>query len=485
LATSVYVNVGQGILLLQPGEDMPRRAISPTLLARAATCLHSWHLECHGDATEKIEPDAGAKLIMERGLEHEKKMVETLEDVAEPQWDRKDWADGHEKTLGLMREGHPWIYQGLLKGDSLFGFPDLLRKQEGRSELGKHTYIPIDIKGHKAVTKKDRYQLSAYAILLEPILGARPERGGIWLNTGEIVDVDLSKNRSDVEALLSDMKNVRDQNSPTEGVRCSECDECPWNQHCRTGWERDEHLTLLPGATGSTARSLLAQGRRTWHDVAQASTADLLKIKGVGKKTSETLLLHALARVTGRPQVRKEPTFPENIPIHFYDIETFGECVYLHGNIRISGEEREEKQFLARSPEDEKTAWHEYLDYLARDDRALIYCWADYEREHANALWDRHQGNEKGFAHLKNNLVDQCRFVSDHWALPLTGYSIKVVAPFFGFRWQADDAGGLNSEAWYRDWLGKADDAILKKILRYNLDDVIAMEVIDRELRKL
>jgi predicted RecB family nuclease len=41
------------------------------------------------------------------------------------------------------------------------------------------------------------------------------------------------------------------------------------------------------------------------------------------------------------------------------------------------------------------------------------------------------------------------------------------------------------SEAWYKDWLETGDKAIFQKILRYNLDDVLAMEVTDRELRKV
>ena len=82
-------------------------------------------------------------------------------------------------------------------------------------------------------------------------------------------------------------------------------------------------------------------------------------------------------------------------------------------------------------------------------------------------------------------MIDQCAFVREHFALPLSSYSIKKVAPFFGFKWQAEDAGGLNSVSWYKNWLETGDTIIKEKILQYNLDDVIAMEVIDRELRKV
>jgi predicted RecB family nuclease len=55
----------------------------------------------------------------------------------------------------------------------------------------------------------------------------------------------------------------------------------------------------------------------------------------------------------------------------------------------------------------------------------------------------------------------------------------------FGFNWSAEDAGGLNSTAWYKEWLETGDETIFDKILEYNLDDVLAMEVIDRELQKV
>ena len=58
------------------------------------------------------------------------------------------------------------------------------------------------------------------------------------------------------------------------------------------------------------------------------------------------------------------------------------------------------------------------------------------------------------------------------------------MAPVFGFSWKDEDAGGLNSEAWYKEWLETGDQEVLEKILRYNLDDILAMEIIDQGLRE-
>jgi len=460
-------------------------ALTPTKIAVASRCLHTWHLECVGDQSEKIEPDAGIRLIRERGLEREREIVSRLRGVVEPKWDGKNWPAGYRSTRRLMGQGKPWIYQAVLMDKGVFGVPDLLKRARGASALGKFTYMPIDIKGHKDVIKKDRYQLHSYTRLLESVLGYRPRSGGIWLNTDEVEQVDLSKDVVEFEALLDKMESVRRGRLETRAYRCGECGRCPWIEHCRGEWEREERTCLLYGVTGTTARKLDAAGFGTWRAVAKSTPDDLacgLKIK---QAAATDLWLHARAFYTGGPQIRNRARFPKGIPLHFFDIETHDDTVYLHGDVRVFGGKREEKQFVAKKPEQEGKAWTDFLDYLARDKKAIVYCWTTYERGFVEKLWKKYGGNPQGWKHLRENLVDQCAFVKEHFALPVSSYSIKKVAPLFGFSWAAEDAGGLNSESWYGDWLETGDRATLKKILRYNLDDVVAMEVIHKALQKV
>jgi uncharacterized protein len=413
----------------------------------------------------------------------ERSVVESMPERAEPDWDGKDWAAGYASTMRLMQEGRPWIHGGVLLGGDIAGIPDLLKMVPGQSRLGDHTYVPIDIKGHKAVTKKDRYQLFGYSLLLEPVLGYRPTDSGIWLNTGEIADVDLAKYQGEFAITLEKMELVRKDGLATFGARCGDCGMCPWSAFCASVWKDTQSVCLLYGGTGKTAIKLAKAGFVSWRDIAAADPDEIVAGAGVSLKKASDLWLYAQAYAMGKPQPKKPVTFPSGVPIHFYDIETYGDCTYLHGNIRVFGDEREERQFLAREPSQEEAAWHEYLDYLAADDDAIVYCWSDYERGYADALWGKYGGNPNGWQHLRDSLVDQCAFTRDHFALATPSYSIKKVAPLFGFSWDADDAGGLNSEAWYKEWLEAGDEAIIDKILRYNLDDIVAMEVIHNGLR--
>jgi uncharacterized protein len=142
-----------------------------------------------------------------------------------------------------------------------------------------------------------------------------------------------------------------------------------------------------------------------------------------------------------------------------------------------------ERQTLAHTLDDERRAWHEFLDIVAALPEGPIYTWTDFEAGHVRRLWDRHQGSAAGHERLTRDLVDLCAFVRTHFALPASTYRIKDVAPLFGFGWQAEEPDGLVAGTWYEDWLAGGDDAFRRKVCEYNLDDVRAMLAVYRGLR--
>ena len=441
--------------------------------------MHAWHLECHGDAAERIAPDAGLRALFAAGLSWERACFESLGDAVEMAWDG-DWAAGHAATEALMRAGARWIYQPVLVRGDVRGRPDFLRRARGRSRLGPHTYEPIDVKSHKTVTAKDRVQLRVSADLLEPILGKRPRRGHIWLSTGEIAAVPLD----DTADLLGRMRAVRDERAPTRALRCGECDTCAWSDHCGSEWEAARHSTLVYGVTGTTARRAVDAGLATYDDLARQSPARLAAQLGLAREKAARIQRGARAWSLGQPVRLRPPRWPDTEAVHFYDIETLGSVVYLHGLVTLRGQETVERQTLARNSEDEARAWHEFLDVVAGLAEGPIYSWSTYENGFVRALWSRHRGNARGYRRLVRDLVDMCALVRESYALPASRYGLKEVAPLFGFCWQAEDAGGLAAGAWYEQWLEKPDDALLDKILEYNLDDVRAMAVVFCALRR-
>ena len=460
--------------------------ITPSKIATTRECQHYYYLECFGDRAGLREISAGEDLRIQAGREYEKQVVSQIKGAQTIPWEYPDFKTGYLKTMEVLKKGPEWIHSGVLLSRNLLGIPDLLKRIDRRSKLGNYSYEPIDIKGHKTVQKKDTLQLYSYAYLLETILGYRPEQAGIYLNTGEIEDIVFGdKLKADFERVLSQMKKIEEDKLKTSPIRCSACDTCQWNKHCSEEWLEADHVCLLPKVNASLVAKLKSLGITTCRQLSQQNTKVLSEKLKQKFETTDRLIRGAKARTDNKPYVLENPEFPSGIPVYFYDIETRGSLTVVHGVIRLYKGKREEKSFYAETVDEEEEIWHEFLDYISQDKKAIVYCWTMYEQGHARSLWAKYGGNETGYNLIEQSLTDQCKFVRDHFILPCRGYSIKQVAPVFGFHWQAEDAGGGNCEAWYGRWLETKDKDLRKKIVEYNLDDVRAMEVIHGALMKL
>lgn len=457
--------------------------ISPTAIVRGAACLHAWHLDCFGDKSLRREPDEGTRLMFERGKEEEVRKARSLPGLVELDWDSNDWTEGHRRSVELMKTGPAWIYQSAFVEGDCRGRPDLLRRVERPSRLGTFSYEPVDIKGHKEVEVSDRLQLQGYSLLLENVLGYRPERGAIWLNTGKIEDVDLVRTWDEFTDILEAMRRVTRKEEATHGLRCGECKTCAWLDVCSGQWKTEDDVCLVYGATKGVAQKLRKTGFPTWKAVASVDLPTFLKRSSLKDDTARKVWTQAQAWAAGGPKRMEPAEFPDDRPRLFYDVETYEKTVYLHGVIRVHGDSREERQWVAEDLADEERVWREFIEYLSRDKSAVVYCWSSYEFGTTETLMGRYRVDSPGLKLLTESMTDQCAWVRDRFALPVSSYSIKKVAPAFGFKWDAEDAGGLNSESWYKTWLEKRDRELLKKLVRYNLDDVRAMVAIDDALR--
>jgi len=423
---------------------------------------------------------------MKKGVLFEREVVSKIVGVETISWEYPDFKTGYIKTMELFKKGPAWIHGGVLLSRNLLGIPDLLKRIDRRSKLGNYSYQPIDVKSHKEVQDTDILQLYSYAHLLEPLLGYRPEQGGIWLNTGHLKEIVFDDElQDDFSRVLDQMKQIEERNLKTVPVRCSVCQTCLWINQCTETWIENDDVSLLPKVGVNLSWKLKSIGITTCLQVSEADPEMLSKKLKQNFESTDRLVHAAKARKENKPYILHEPTFPEGVPMYFYDIETFGPSTVLHGVIRLHKGKREERSFYAGSPNEEEKIWHEFLEYIAQDKEAIVYCWTMFEQSHSRELWSKYAGNEGGYKLLEKNLTDQCAFVRDHFVLPCRGYSIKQVAPVFGFHWKAEDAGGGNCEAWYGRWLETKDQDLCKKIAEYNLDDVRAMEVIDKALRKL
>jgi uncharacterized protein len=129
------------------------------------------------------------------------------------------------------------------------------------------------------------------------------------------------------------------------------------------------------------------------------------------------------------------------------------------------------------------------MDYLRKESRRYrLYHWDHYEKTQLRKASERHGLLEDYNSLVLPHLEDLCRAAQESYVLPTPGYSIKVVAPYFGFKWRQDasEVDAMKSAMiWYKQATQGGTGQALEKVLRYNEDDCKAMIVVKDAFEKL
>ncbi len=469
--------------------------ISASSFYNYSKCHRRVYLDLYGNPDEKGEHSDFLELLWEQGIQVERRIVDAMReqqpiDIVEG----KASAETFDKTLSLMKNSAPLIYQGVLIHQDIIGRPDLLERVDGKSGFGDYYYIPCDIKSGRATKSaeaediKEHYtnQVLLYAELLEKIQGRRPHVGKIIDAEGQVTVFEVGDYSDAYEETKAAIHAIVYQKDEPEPIIGSVCKECVWQKPCLKWAEDRQDLSLL-SHLNKQKYQLRERGITTMEDLSRINVSEFLlppnKIKGAGETTLIQWKRRAQVWLSGKPLVFAMPKFRQARREIFYDIEDdpSSDHVYLHGFIKREGAQKGAFQyFLANGPEEEQRAARElwsYVESLGEED--VIYHYGSYEKGKMDRLQEKYglpaETVEK-FGRLRVDLYQIVKKSSD-W--PLSSYGIKPIAKYLGFRWSSEDASGANSIAWYADYReNPANKELLQKILTYNREDCEAMMVV-------
>jgi predicted RecB family nuclease len=463
---------------------MPQK-IHATDLYSLTQCDRQVYLDHHGDRSLRAAPDPYQSWLREQGRRHETQVIEQFK-VETPPYTYDNLEIGFEITLGLMKEGVPHIYQGVLIHGDMVGIPDLLERVDGPSTLGGWHYRPLDIKSASKSSEGHRLQVMAYCALLERLQGVRPD-GALLLNLpleersegnlyqSEPVEFDEALYR----AKLSEALLLADGREPKPFLS-SACASCAWREVCTPMVEQAGDASLIPGLRRDVWRTLHLRGLGTLAALAASSVDEIIEIKGVGEKTAPQLIQRARSLSSGEVIILSLPELPPAGCIVF-DVESAPSqgVYYLMGT--LSGDDYEVD--LAESPQDEGHMWWNFLGRMKSTTGPIAH-YGNYERQTVNKLAERHGGADEAAA-LLERMVDLEKLLKEAAILPLRSYSLKAVAPWMGFSWNSAVEGGADSILEYIRWLEDGDRAHLARITDYNSEDCRATRVVLEWLHRL
>lgn len=448
-------------------------------------CPHWPYWERFGDKADRRPLTKEEEKRLADGLTHEREIIASQYGTPVDLGMIKNAEEGAAKTLELMREGVPVIYQGWLVDGDWSGRPDLLERQPGQSLLGDYFYVPVDVKRAHELKKQHMCQLSFYATLLDRVQGHFPSHPAIINGDGERLAFDAASFQSEFASIVEQLERIRAGEMPAPVYRKSCKDTSPWGTACLRLAESRRDIALLFNVDVKKLKALRSLGVLTIDDAAILDVDQLEgQFPGLTRNALEAVRRQAESLVHDSVMIRKafaDPTM--GLEIHF-DIESYPplDRDYLFG----FWVDNEYKPFVADAPEDEERMWKDFLAWIGTlPERYTVYHYANYEITRLSVLSKRYGDEEnQDLERFRNSMVDLKEIVRDHAVFPLHFYSLKAIAKFLGFAWEGDVKGGGESVLAYENWMESGNRSILDAIIQYNREDVQATAHVLKWMRR-
>jgi uncharacterized protein len=440
-------------------EEAGKRLYSATDLVNYLGCTHA----TFEDLRQLVQPvalpadDEHAKLLQEKGIEHEKAFLSRLKNEGRNVVEVSDKGTLDIRvaaTRAAMETGADVVYQGALFNAPWHGYSDFLLRVNGVvSRFGNYAYDVADTKLARTAKPKHVIQLCVYADLLGVAQGVEPPQMHVVLGDGKQVSLRTSDVRhyyGVAQGRFAAFVGAPPATSVAEP--CGHCTFCRWAETCEAEWEESDHLSLVANINRGQIDKLRAVGITTMHQLAAVpATTRITNVQaGVLSRLRAQAALQVARRDTGQNQHEMLPPAPgrgfDRLPKPdpgdlFFDME--GDPLYEMGLEYLFGivhYEKGQEQFTAywaHNRTDEKKAFEDTIDFmtarLATYPGAHIYHYASYEESALKRLAMFHGTREIEVDNLlrRHKLVDVYKIVREAVRISEPKYSIKNVEAFY------------------------------------------------------
>jgi uncharacterized protein len=462
--------------------------VKPSGLFRLLKDPWGIYQDYHGPAPERVdETTAYERLRMEAGSRFE------------ADWIRQRFPDavmieGYKEenlrqTIDAMRRGvrairHPQLWW--LKKE-VYGQGDLLvRCDDAPSDLGSWHYRVKEGKKSKSVQDYHRLQGGLYNLILGHIQGYTPPTFDIFLPSGEVpvlmeeVEQDL-KDTLDLWGVLRDGLHRPELPGYDEALS-------PWRIYANKLLVQQHDVTLIAGFTARTRRKLRdALAVKNQADLAKLTLQDFEHVF-----EDESAIRHfwqARAYLERRPILLPgaQLSISRRRRTIYWDFETSDSVhptepphAYMIGTL----EDGKYRAFVAEGAADEERMFREFIALVGKPSDVHLCHWTGFEEKVLEHAAERHPTIAKEIRALLSCCVDLYRLVKEAVVLPVSSYSVKDVAPVFGFNWRQADVDGFASMVAYWRYLETDEFEELVPILTYNEDDCRALKAVVDGLRR-
>ncbi len=484
---------------MTPVEEIFHRCLSGPLKGELTAQNVSLYHTCPFNIyCEKFAPEEGKdsmspyrELLLERGLEHERRVIE----IRYPKCQEVHFEKREEGFLLLLDEmargaevirGFPLLYLP----ENMQGRIDVLEKRHDRpSVFGNYHYTVTEIKQARNIKKYHILQGAFYTYLIAKIQKCLPETFRIINHDLETLEYSFSDYEAELQSAIRGTQAILDGiERPTATYNAS---EWPWERYSNHEAIRMRDVSLVGQVGPRTKEKLVAQGYKKIWDISYAKVDALLTIQGINETTAQKLILNAQAIMKNEPIPldRSALRFPAKSIEIYLDLEGTDQpdlegevdpVDYLIGLVVCRDGRGEYHSFVAHSMHDEEKMFRDFMSFLQTQDDYIIYHWHNYEHWHIKRLAERYNLTKEVETFVLPHMVDLHRIATKTFSFPTYTNGLKDVAVFLGFKWRHEDINALDAIAYYLKYQIDPETyrEKIQAVIDYNEDDCRATKLI-------
>jgi len=244
-------------------------------LYRPSECDRRVWLRAQG--VEEAPPGPYARVLMELGLEHERRHLERFPNHVD--LGRVPWGERVERTAELVAEGERVIYQGALRAETtiagtevaIVGAPDFLLPARSGYAIRDSKLARRIVGRYRAV----ELQLATYGWLYEQSFGEAPVALQVHNGAGEIVDIPYEGGEQALAGFERILRARLATEEPPETVGMGKCGGCGFFDRCWPPAVERRSVSLLPWS-GSLPGELERRGVKTIDELLERYDAEKL-----------------------------------------------------------------------------------------------------------------------------------------------------------------------------------------------------------------
>ena len=344
------------------------------------------------------------------------------------------------------------------------------------------SYIPINISSRGSVMQHEKLALAVRCLIVSQLQHISFEFGKIFYGTQlKPLKFRLSGYLHESQRILRALRKVlRDENAPRFFYH-DHCKVCEFQEVCRVALREKDDLSLLGRISEKEVLKQNNRGIFTIHQLSYTYRPRRKRKKTSSKNGRLLWELKALALREHQTFIQEIPKLRKTAVAVYLDFEGVPDehYHYLIGIVFNDGETEKQMSFWASSPMEEETIFRQLFKILSQYKDFCVYHYGAYEIQvlkKLNKKWMHKY--EQEIDRIIDHSVNLLSLISSNIYFPTYTNELKEIANFLGFRWTEDNASGIQSIVWRKRWDFTHDGSYKDKLIRYNIEDCLALQVL-------